>query len=147
MVATLLAIALAFPADAKALLEQSLAEMGGREAFTSIKTVSATGSGHILMLEQSERPTGPWIPMYGQFTESVDLIGGCTHVEAKYGGSFTPEPFPTKTITTPTACSSSFGSSVAGLQKAEERLELGPERVILTALASTTLKKEADITY
>jgi hypothetical protein len=58
---------------ARSLVKDSLRAMGGEAALRSIATVSFKGIGHRYMLEQSERPEGPWLLDYFQISESRDL--------------------------------------------------------------------------
>src|SRR5215813_4150089 len=60
-------------AKARSFVESSLRAMGGEAALRSIATVSFKGIGHRYMLEQSERPEGPWLLDYFQISEIHDL--------------------------------------------------------------------------
>lgn len=106
-------------------VSRSIGAMGGRERLTSIRQVSLIGAGHENMVEQSERPSGPFITMYHRyqttlnfekpsFTEERKTQGIVFGSEREVGGKRTLE-----------------GAKLD--QAAITRLILGPERVLLLA--------------
>src|SRR6516165_9278667 len=48
--------------DARQWVETAIARMGGEAALRSLATVKLESNGYRNLLEQSERPEGPWIP-------------------------------------------------------------------------------------
>ena len=58
--------------SAQQLLRNAVEAMGGEEKLRSLKTVVIEGIGHTYLIEQSERPEGPWIVNYQQITELRD---------------------------------------------------------------------------
>ncbi|MGC4048662.1 MAG: hypothetical protein QM757_03930 [Paludibaculum sp.] len=63
------------------IVEQSLAALGGRSQLESIHSLHLIGFGHYYLIEQSERPAGPWIVRYEQTEEWRDVSGGRRRVE------------------------------------------------------------------
>jgi hypothetical protein len=139
--------------EARRVLDRAIAAQGGFDRLNSIKLVKVTGIGQVNLLEQSERPEGPWAVMYEQFTEWRDYkriafrreleqkspavgltdwtksttIVADVIVAAERGGKFGPAPF-------------------SALQEAEEKMAFSPERLLLTASSANDLKLEKDQT-
>jgi hypothetical protein len=133
------------PAD---LLREALRQMGGEDQLKELRALRFHATSHRNALEQSERPEGPYIVEYDQVWESRDLEHGRWKQELEF--AWLGEPA-TKSITivADQAASRSFDGQPAPasrqqLQEAEEAIELGPERVFLTALAATDLHAEPD---
>ena len=61
------------PATAPALVARAIEQLGGAERWQRVRSVQVQGVGHRLLLEQSERPEGPFIPEYLHFTSLHDL--------------------------------------------------------------------------
>lgn len=55
------------------IIEESIARMGGEDQLRSIENLQIEGIGHTYLLEQSERPEGPWIVNYNQVKQIVDF--------------------------------------------------------------------------
>ena len=55
-----------------ALLNQTIAAMGGEARLRGLKSLTLESIGHGYALEQSERPEGPWLTTYAQQTEIRD---------------------------------------------------------------------------
>jgi hypothetical protein len=62
--------------DPRAVVRAGLEAMGGEARLRAIPAVRLAGIGHRNMLEQSERPEGPWIVSYEQVDELRDLAKG-----------------------------------------------------------------------
>ena len=62
--------------DPRALVRTAIDRMGGEPLLRGIRSVRFTSAGYRNMLEQSERPEGPWIPSIELTTEEWDLAGG-----------------------------------------------------------------------
>jgi hypothetical protein len=127
---------------------EAVKQMGGDSALRALKTVRFEAVGHRNELEQSERPEGPYIVEYDRITQLRDLDRQRWKqtVIMKVG----PQPeYRFVTITADGAAKGNFNAqAIPGshndLQSAAETLELGPERVLLTALAASDLRAEAD---
>src|SRR5580698_8967312 len=73
-----LAIVLPLPAQAaqsraRTIVNAAFEAMGGRKRLVGIHTVSDTAVGTRAMVEQSERPTGPYFVDHFRAAESLDL--------------------------------------------------------------------------
>src|SRR6186713_1293417 len=60
---------------AAALLQSAIAAQGGEAALRSIKTLRVATEGYRNMLEQSERPEGPYIVAFQRLTIDHDVAG------------------------------------------------------------------------
>ncbi len=143
------------PLDARQLAQKAAEAMGGAERLRAIQSVRVKAISYENHLEQSERPEGPWIIGYIQATETRDFQRGRLRNEGQSRSFFTQSAnwFPSQWV---------FAGGVAATigregrmtardaltaQQAEEALELGPERVILTALAAGDLHREPDVKF
>lgn len=129
-------------------LNEAVKQMGGEGALRGLKTVRFEAVGHRNMLEESERPEGPYIVEYDRITQLRDL----EHARWKQTIAMKVAPQPEFTATTVVAdgaAKSGFDTQLSpgsgdDLQRAAENLELGPERVLFTALAAPDLHAAAD---
>ena len=136
-------------ARAQQYLTLAVQQMGGTPALQALKTVRFEAIGHREMVEQSERPEGPYVVEYDHhIVQARDLEHqGWRQTVTLNGG-----PFPDVTITTVSDGESARKAfddhvrpgSIDDLQSAQETLELGPERILFTALAAPDLRAEAD---
>src|ERR1700742_1277243 len=90
----LLSIAVIAPAqtkrpDAKALVERSVNAMGGVEKLKAIKSIHTHSVGHFYLLEQSERPEGPWLSVNQATEEWRDVEGGRIRRTYELSGVYT----------------------------------------------------------
>ncbi len=130
------------------LLHEALRQQGGEEKIRGIHSVHFNALGHRDWLEESERPEGPYIVEYDQISESRDV----EHGRWKQGWEFRwalPPEFQGSTIVADGVAlrTSNVGArpgSQQQVQQAEETLELGPERILLTALAASDVHLEPD---
>jgi len=101
-------------------------------------------------LEQSERPEGPYIVENDQVEEWRDLRHSAWKRTAKLHGTMQPEFVMTAVVSEGAASLSYNGQQVPAsgeqLQDAAEALALSPERVLITALASSDLYRLTDLT-
>lgn len=136
------------PTRAHEYLTDAIREMGGESALQNLKRVRFEAIGHRNMLEESERPEGPYIIEYHRVTQLRDL----EHQRWRQTTAARIGPLPEFTqtvVVADEAAKSAFGpqsspGSRDDVQSAEESLELGPERVLFTALAAADLRAEAD---
>jgi len=72
-------------ADARELVGAALRAMGGQEKFEAIHSAAFKGIGLPYMLEQSERPEGPWLLDYFEISELRDFDKGrlCQEIKSK----------------------------------------------------------------
>jgi len=131
------------------LLRSALAAMGGEEKIRGLSSLHFEASAVRNELEESERPEGPFILETHQIEEWRDLTHGSWKNTTKIHGPFQPE-FVTTAIVSGGAASRSFDGHPAPasgeqLQQAEEELSLSPERVLITALNGSDLRRLPDL--
>ena len=137
------------PRDSAAdLLHAALAAMGGEQQIRDLKTIHITAVGHRNLLEQSERPEGPYIVEYAHIDEWRDLEHGRWKQETKTQNVL--EESVRTVIVSDGAAVQKLGTrempaSGEELQDAEDVLTLSPERVLLNGLASPNLKRLPDL--
>lgn len=140
------------PSDAAArdLLETAVARMGGRAALESLATVRLDAIGYRNLLEQSERPEGPWIPQIEKTTELWDTPGGRWDETAEL--AIAGDTYAIRTVVAGGVAARRFGEkwSAAGkgeVAAAEEWMADSPQRALLDALAASDLRIEADLVF
>jgi hypothetical protein len=135
------------PAD---LLHEGLAAMGGEQKIRGLGTIHFEASVIRSMLEQSERPEGPYILENNQVVEWRDFAHNNWKRTVKAHVSMQPEFVMTSVVSGGAASSSFDGHAGPGtseqVQDADEALALSPERILTTALASSDLHRLADVT-
>jgi len=136
------------PDRAREWLHQSAGQMGGEEKLRALSTVRFSAMGHRNLLEQSERPEGPYIVEYDQITELRDLEDDRLRQTTEMKVLNFPANKVSTTVADGVAATEFDGRSSPGsrasLQQAEETLDLGPERILLTALSAADLRAEPD---
>jgi hypothetical protein len=145
--------------DAQQLINTAIRAMGGETVLRSIDAVSFKGIGHRYMLEQSERPEGPWLLDYFQVEETRDfrrrrlrqtiVSRGCNSTECWKSAEWSPPS--TIVVADHVATTIKEGAASAGrasmVQTAEESLALAPEQVLLLASAASDLRREPDQSF
>src|SRR5262245_20504591 len=63
-------------AEARRWVETAVQRMGGEAALRGLATLRLESIGYRNLLEQSERPDGPWIPQIERVTELWDTPTG-----------------------------------------------------------------------
>ncbi len=71
---------------AKSYVERAVEQMGGVSRLETINTARVEYLGHRYLLEESERPDGPWIVAYERVTELRDYRRGALHEEEEQWG-------------------------------------------------------------
>ena len=137
------------------LARQALAFMGGEAAIRGLRAVRLSGIRQRNALEQSTRPTGPWIPDVQDVTETRWPDAGALDDRTRSRGlstvlSETNEWAPSRLyVSGGRAARIVDGKTLPGggaaVQSAEETLGLGPERALLTALAAPDLHLDPDL--
>lgn len=133
----------AFAATPKELLERGIRAMGDdRVAKIAVTTVELVG--HTYAVEQSERPTGPFITTYEKTSETIDFLKQTQEVTQEANGlMYGGQPFKG---TTKTDLLHPAGNPV-GLVSTARRMVLGPERILYTALHASDLTAGREIVY
>jgi hypothetical protein len=124
--------------------------MGGEKKIRDLSGLRLEAMAQRNMLEQSERPEGPYIVESEKIEESLDFAQGNWKRTTKALVAIQPEFTMTEVVAGDTAALSFDGNAVPAsgeqLQHAREALALSPARVLLTALAATDLRRLPDIT-
>lgn len=132
------------------LMHTALAAMGGEDKIRGLRTVHFEASLIRNLLEQSERPEGPYILENDQVEEWRDLTHESWKNTTKLHVAMQPEFAMSATVSGGAATRSFNGPAVPGsgeqLQLADEALSLSPERVLITALSSPDLRRLPDLT-
>jgi hypothetical protein len=143
---------------AHAVLAAAIAAMGGAQRLEAIHTVADTYVGTRAMVEQSERPTGPYFVDHIRAAESVDLDGVRVRTKSEdsgYAGATwwltQKAPYASDLLVDRDVAGSFDGKTwtFAGsspVQFAHERAVFGPERVLLTADRAAGVRALADVT-
>src|SRR5579863_2986713 len=134
--------------DAQRAVHTALDEMGGEANLRNLKSVRFQAMGHRNLLEESERPEGPYIVEYDEISEIHDLEH--SRFRQTKASRFLTFPSPRFTVIVAEGISARESDghfSPASRQQivnAAETLELGPERILSTALAAQDLHAEPD---
>jgi hypothetical protein len=142
---------------AHAILAAALTAMGGGDKLQGLHTVSDTFVGTRAMVEQSERPTGPYFVDHYRTIESVDLDTVRVRTQSEDAGYAGPtwwltqlRPYPSDVLVNGDVAGAYDGKawSYAGgspVQFARERAAFGPERVLLTAERAADVRALPDV--
>ena len=136
-------------ADARTLIAQALAAQGGEKMLRAIRSVSWIGTGYRNMVEQSERPEGPYLTEFQTITETDDYAGDRHRTVT----AATVYPFGTTTSGIVAAGGVAMrlfeqtrsAGSAGQLKVAGERAALTPERLLLTAADADDVRREPDV--
>lgn len=143
--------------DAKAYVNAAILAMGGTDRLQSIHSLSFKAIGQRAMLEQSERPEGPWLMDYFQVSEFLDYAHdrqrvdrqsrGCGSTECWHSAAWSPSVY---------LYDNGAGAMLADgkqspathnlIEESAELFVLAPDRLLLSALAAPDLHSERDIT-
>jgi len=149
-----LALAVAAPprsdVEARQWVETAIHRMGGEAALRGLATLKLESIGYRNLLEQSERPEGPWIPQVERVTELWDTPNGrwAETIEA----SVSDQTYAITTIVDGDLVVRRLGerplpSSRGTALEAREWMALSPQRVLLAALAAPDLRREPDVAF
>lgn len=133
-------------ADSIHLIERAIDAMGGLETLRALRAVRIAGFEQQNMLEQSERPEGPFLVVDGQFTEWRDLEGAGLRQRTTVRSIVHPPGGMTlETIASGDLAAQKFGERTlaagpGSVEAAEDSLGLGPERVLLSAREAGSLR-------
>jgi hypothetical protein len=140
------------PEPARALVGRAIDALGGETALKSITSLQIEAIGHDYFIEQSERPEGPFIVRYLQTSEKRDVAGGRSRLESQQRFMQVPDwaGAGAATIVDGETAAITRGDRVApagrqAFEDGRERIELAPERLLLTALAAPDLALAPDV--
>jgi hypothetical protein len=134
--------------NANELLHKALTAMGGEQKLRDLKTLHLKMVGHRNLLEQSERPEGPYIVDYEQTDEWRDLEHGSWRQEMHRRNALEDDVsavIVADGVAAQKSDSHEVPASGEQVQLAEDALTRSPERVLLNGLASTDLKRLPDL--
>jgi len=138
--------------DARALVERSLAAVGGPR-LESLRAIRLESIGTLNALEQSERPEGPWIRTFEEANVLRDLARERVRTSTRRRSTpWSPEWSPEFTIVADTGAVLFTRGGRSGPGRAFNRdeairdLRLSPERILLTARAAQDLTRLPDTT-
>lgn len=130
------------------MIESSLNAMGGEAKLPPSKACASWRQGYLNLIEQSERPEGPYIPALEHTTELWDLSG--QRYSSETASSITSDfDNSSKIIVAKGVAGRGVGQEMgpgsrAEIQQMEEWIELSPFRVLLNATDSTDLHTEGE---
>jgi glyoxylase-like metal-dependent hydrolase (beta-lactamase superfamily II) len=133
------------PDGARATVTRAIDALGGRAALEGIRSLGIEAIGHDYFIDQSERPEGPFIVAYVSTSEQRDVAGGRTRVTKQQRFVLAPDWSPAgATIVDKDAAAMVAGERVVPaprqvFEDGREKLELAPERLLLTALDAADL--------
>jgi hypothetical protein len=139
------------PQAPRACLTLALEAMGGRARMEAVKHVELTGMGHTLLMEQSYRQA-PFLASYQRFHDWLDFAGDRVRSEQTLtwpqAGGTNPTDITSTLVMTPQAGEYRSGARSLPLPEStraslEERLQLDPVRLLLTAAGAPDLRYEA----
>jgi hypothetical protein len=132
------------------LMHAALEAMGGEAKVRAFHGLHLKASVVRNMLEESERPEGPYILENDEVEGWRDPLHGNWKRELKQHVVMVPEISSRSSVSDGAALSGTNGGSAPGsgqeLQEAAEMLALSPERILITALASHDLHRLPDLT-
>lgn len=128
-------------------VKTAIDRMGGEAALRGIRTLRFTSAGYRNMLEQSERPEGPWIPSIELMSEDWDIAGSRSNVAGdSIAGEFR---FHTRQVVAEGIAARSFDGRWGPGQRTSidamaQRFAWTPFRAALDALDASDLRADDD---
>lgn len=143
--------------SAHAIVGAAMSAMGGEARLRAISAIAYTAVGERQMVEQSERPTGPYFLDHFTVTQTRDLVNLRTRIEqhdqAYAAGDWwvKDEPNPTTLVLNGETSTVVDGAKFAyaggyGVAANDDQFLFAPERVLLTADAAKDLRALPDVT-
>jgi hypothetical protein len=134
------------PSTARVVVTRAIEALGGEIALKNITALDIDSIGHEYYIDQSERPEGPFVVNYLSTSEQRDVAGGRSRIEQQQRSVQSPDWSGAGTATIVDADSAALtmdgrylAASRDAFEDGRERVELGPERLLLTALAAPDL--------
>lgn len=126
--------------DPRQLLNASINAMGGMDKLRAIRSIHTRSVGHIYLLEQSERPDGPWYVVYRKTEEWRDVENA--GLRRTYEQTGVDEEAGTDIVARGVSVSDNgngFAPNPGNIPPTDELLAMGPERILLNALSAHDL--------
>lgn len=142
--------------DARPRVQAAIQAMGGEERLRAIHSLSFKAIGQRTMLEQSERPEGPWLMDYFQVSEFVDFAHhrqridresrGCGSTNCWDSAAWAPSTyFYDNGVGVVVVNGKQVPSPHRNLDASADFFSLSPDRLLLNALAAQDLHEEEDV--
>jgi hypothetical protein len=142
---------------ARTWLQRSAAALGGESTLRALRAVEINGLALWQQREQSERPEGPWVQTFDDFADVRHFAAGAIRRTTRTRGYATPDWVDTAdwlpSTTTLVVDGVGLRRSDGSLRPVDTPgdlgalpLELGPERVVITALDASDARAEGQVT-
>lgn len=127
--------------DPQAVIRASIDALGGEARLRDLHALKLEAVGHSYLIDQSERPEGPWVTDYQQRSELRDLDAGRLRQTIETRSTYEPAWSATTLVVSDLAAATITGTDTRPGQPAQVdtagiALALGPERVLFTARAA-----------
>lgn len=124
--------------QALSLVERSITLLGGRAKLESIRQITQTDASHNYLVEQSERPIGPYLVTYARGKRTYDFDNFSETAEQTLQGMV----YGNREIPRKYTIEKGIGRASVPLENfiSLRRLALGPERVLLVAASAPDLR-------
>ncbi|HXI31737.1 MAG TPA: MBL fold metallo-hydrolase [Vicinamibacterales bacterium] len=139
-------------AMARARVQRAAAALGGEAKLRALAQVSLGGISVLYQREQSERPEGPWLPTFTEFSDVRDVTTSIVQRTSRTRGFVTEDDMAWSAESSALVADGlAFRASNGALSPAqtpwdlgELPADLGPEHVVVAALDARDLHGEAD---
>jgi hypothetical protein len=136
---------------AQARLQDAIEAQGGRAALEAVRNLQLEGMGHMFALEQSERPEGPYLLTYQQYSEIRDHGRHRLWRKQEQRNWSIPNWTGPALVAADGVVALSFNGrwgphQPQQLARAKQDLDLAPERLLFTALAAPDLRSAPERT-
>jgi hypothetical protein len=132
------------------LVRAAVVAQGGEQALRAVRSVRFEAVGYRNMVEQSERPEGPYATEFDRIAELHDLAGNRLRRTLRFEVPPFPETVDTQVFAGGVGMRDFGGNKGAAsallVQQMRESLALSPERLLLTALETKDLRLEPSTT-
>lgn len=133
----------------KSYVERAIEEMGGISRLEAIKTARIEYWGHRYLLEESERPDGPWIVAYLNATELRDYQRGALQEDEEQWGLGLEGGVKSSMTVADGVAQMTTGDqprpvTMGQVVDAQQKLEFSPDRLMLAALSAADLHSLPD---
>lgn len=135
--------------SAQDMIRAALAAQGGEEKLRALKNITFDAVGYRNMIEQSERPEGPYVTEFDHISEIHDQAQHRFY--RKLVGEVPPFPGPRDILVLSNGIPmrvlgpNKIAGSSSSAAEADEMLALSPEHLLLTALDAGDLARGADV--
>jgi len=136
--------------EARRWVQTAVQRMSGEEALRRLATLRLESVGYRNLLEQSERPEGPWIPQIEKTTEIWDTLNG--RWQETTSAAAADQEYTLKTIVADGAAARQYGDAWlptgrGTILEAREWMALSPHQILLSALGAEDLRREGDVVF